>query len=110
MLGSQAVPPDGFRVVLRHALTVGVPDPEVELGAGFTLLGGQTEPPDGFRVVLRYALTVVVHDPEEALGVGVSRSDSEIVVRTTTGPPRPVLTLPASLDGPEGNLTALIAF
>ena len=47
---------------VRHALTFGVPDPEVELGGGVTLRGGQTEPPDGFRVVLRYALIVVVHD------------------------------------------------
>ncbi len=33
----QAKPPDGFSVVPRHALTVGVHEPEVELCVGVTL-------------------------------------------------------------------------
>ena len=37
LLGGQAVPPDGFSVVLQHAPTGVVHDPEVELGVGVTL-------------------------------------------------------------------------
>ena len=72
LLGGEAVPPDGFRGVLRHASTVGVHEPEVVLGAGVTLLGGEAVPPDGFRGVLRHASTVGVHEPEVGLGAGVT--------------------------------------
>ena len=64
LLGGQAVPPDGFRIVLRHAPTGAVREPDGELGDDITLLGGQAVPPDGFRIVLRHALTGAVHDPE----------------------------------------------
>ena len=72
LLGGQAVPPDGFRLVLRRTPTGGVHDPEGELGGGVALLGGQAEPPDGFRLVLRHALTGGVPDPEGELGGGVT--------------------------------------
>ena len=70
--GGQAVPPDGFCVVLLYAPTFGVHVPEVGLGVGVALLGGQAVPPDGFCVVLLYAPTFNVHGPEVGLGVGVA--------------------------------------
>ena len=44
LLGGQAVPPDGFRVVLRHARTGAVPDPEVELRVSVALRRGFAPP------------------------------------------------------------------
>ena len=65
-----AVPPDGFRGVLRHAQAVGVDDSEVELRLGDALLGGQAVPPDGFRGVLRHAQAVGVDESEVELRLG----------------------------------------
>ena len=69
----------GFRGVLRHALTVAVHEPEVELRGGVTLVGGEAVPAGGFRVVLRYATTVAVHAPEVVLGAGVALVGGEAV-------------------------------
>ena len=43
MFGSEPVPPHGFGIVLRDALTTGVHDPEIELRGDVTLLGGLVE-------------------------------------------------------------------
>ena len=45
LLGGQAVPPDGFSVVLRHAFAGAVHDSEVVLRAGEALLGGLSPSP-----------------------------------------------------------------
>ena len=39
VLSGQAVPPHGFGIILRYALAIGVPNPEVELRGGEPLLG-----------------------------------------------------------------------
>ena len=92
LLGGQAVPPDGFRVIPRHAFAGAVRKAEVVLRAGVSLLGvpgglcsylpcpeiriclrvlgGQAEPPDGFRGVLRHAQTGAVLHPEGVLRLG----------------------------------------
>ena len=42
--GGEVQPHVGFDIVLVHALTVGIEAPEVEMGAGATLLGSQAVP------------------------------------------------------------------
>ena len=79
MLSGQAVPPAGFRVVLRHAPTGVVHEPEVVLGVGVTLRGGQAVPPDGFRVVLRHAQAGGVHESEVGLCAGVTLLSGQAV-------------------------------
>ena len=93
LLGGQAEPPDGYGIVLRYAQTVGVPDPEGELGGGVTLLGGEAVPPDGFRVVPRHAPTVGVRNPEVVLGAVVTllgaRRNHRTAMASSCGTPRP---------------------
>ena len=71
LLGGLAIPADGFRVVLRHALAVGMHSAEVVLRVGVPLLGGTAKPASSFRIILRHALTFVVHDAEVVLRSGV---------------------------------------
>ena len=69
--GGQPVPLGGFRVIPRHATTMLVHEPEVDLPEDISLFSGQPEPAEGFRVVLRHAVTVHVHQADVALRVGV---------------------------------------
>ena len=59
LLGRSAVPGDGLDVILRHAPTLGVHRPEVELRTGVSslLLGSSAVPGDGLGIILRQGPT-----------------------------------------------------
>ena len=57
---------------LRNTFAVVVPDPEIELRSGVTLVGGQPVPAHSFGLVLENALAVGVHETEVVLGSGVT--------------------------------------
>ena len=59
-------------VVLHHAVTPRVHEPQVELPAGVALLGSKTVPPNGFNVVLRNTTTSGIHEPQGVLPAGVA--------------------------------------
>ena len=72
LIGSLAVPPQRFCVVLRYTPTIVVHDPEIGLGLGVTLLRSLAVPPHCCIVVLCHTLTSLVHDPQVVLGTGVT--------------------------------------
>ena len=65
--------------ILEDTLPVGVPDPEVELGTGVTLICGQPVPAHGIGIVFEDAPPVGVGDPEVELRIG------ETLVRRPAG-------------------------
>ena len=73
LLGGQAVPPDGFRVVLRHARTGAVPDPEVELRVSVALRRGFAPPGGSFGVILLDTTAGGVYLPEAGLRIRIAR-------------------------------------
>ena len=72
LLGGTAVPFHSFRVVLRHALAVGVHDSQVKLGVHVPLLGSKAKPFHRFSAVLRHASAVPMHDTQVLLGSRVT--------------------------------------
>ena len=70
-LRCQAVPLQGFLVVLGHALCVVVHASEAVLGISVPLLGSPANPLRDFSVALGHAISVVVHATEVELGISV---------------------------------------
>ena len=79
MLGSFAMPGDGFNVILRDALAVEVHLPEGGLRACVALFRGFAVPCGSFGEILRDAFAIVVHPPEDDLRLGVALLGGRVV-------------------------------
>lgn len=70
LLGSFPKPLDGFRAILRHAISVLVHEAESGLGLNVTLLSSLATPLNLFYAVFRHADAVAIHNPKQTSGRG----------------------------------------
>ena len=83
----EAIPFQGFSIILRNPLTFEVHEAEVDLRVGIPLGSGETIPLQGLGIILRDFVSMGEHEAEGGLRLGVPLG-SESLLRINESPGR----------------------